>query len=86
MGALPSLFNHNVAHFLRIMALESEKKLPHRSLSLSSTRDRLTATLCLSGRLLATLWVKPPSGVVADSKQRHHGMARICLKNWPIYG
>src|SRR5260370_10955876 len=86
MGALSALYNDNVAPFLRIMALQSEKKPPHRSPSLSSTRDRLTATLCLSGRLTARLWVKPPPGVVADRKERRQGMAKICLKNWPIYG
>ena len=31
MDALCSLFNHNVAPFLCIMAAESGKKLPHRS-------------------------------------------------------
>src|SRR6266571_5138411 len=73
MGALSTLFNHNVAPFLRIMALESEKKPLHRRSSLASTRDRLTATLCLSGRLTARLWVKPLPGIVADSKERRQG-------------
>ena len=70
MGALAALFNHNVAPFLRIMAQESGKKPPRRRSSLSSTRDRLCATLCLTGRLMARLWVKPSPSVVADSKER----------------
>jgi hypothetical protein len=40
----------------------------------------------LSSGLTATLWVKPPRGVVADSKERREGTARICLKNLPLYG
>ena len=70
MRALSALFNHNVAPFLRILAQESGKKPPHRRSSLSSTQDRLCATLCLTGRLMARLWVKPSLSVVADSKER----------------
>jgi hypothetical protein len=40
----------------------------------------------LSGGLAARLWVKPPLGVVADSKERRKGTAKICLKNLPLYG
>lgn len=86
LHALSALFNHNVAPFLGIMALESGKKLLDRHPCLPITQDRLTATLCLSGRLTARLWVKLPPGRVADSKERRQGTAKICLKKWPRYG
>ena len=86
MDALCLLFNHNVAPFLCIMAAESGKKLPHRSHIPLQRLDRPSATLCLSGRLSATLWVKPPPSVVAGDKERREGTAKLCLKNWPFYG
>ena len=68
--ALCALFTHNVAPFLCIMAAESGKKLPHRSPRPLQHLGSTNATLCLTGRLLARLWVKPSPSVVADRKGR----------------
>ena len=63
-------FNHNVAGFLTIMAVESEKTELSWHFCLPQSRYGLTATLCLSSELTATLWVKPSPSVAADSKER----------------
>ena len=42
---------------------------------------RLVATLCLSRRPSARLWMKWSPGGMAGSKERREGMARICLKS-----
>ena len=42
---------------------------------------RLTATLCATDRLTATVGEKASAGVVPHSKERRGGTARICEKN-----
>jgi hypothetical protein len=61
------------------MAVESEKSglgriPPSPDLSLDSLPH-----YALSAGLAAMLWVKPLRGMVADSKERRRGTARVCL-------
>ena len=56
-----------------------------QSFSSAPASDRLTATLCTTNGLVASLWEKASPGVVPHSKERRGDTARLCRKNVPPY-